>query len=341
MRAIVNTADGIDLMDLPEPQIVEPDDVKIRVKYCGICGSDLHVLRKEFETNFGDIPYRQTGHEACGIITELGEKATSKGLKVGDRVVYYYNTHCGKCFYCRSGKEQFCENMKLNFNAMADYIVANEQSVFKIPDDLSMERAALIEPISVCLHGIDLADIKPGDSVLISGGGTMGLLLLQLAKRSGGTKLTLSEPIEKKRELALELGAEFVIDPTSQDLESEAVKITDGRGFDIVIECSGAARACEPAYNVVGRGGRMEFFAALYPRTYDFPLNLQKAFFKEVTIIGGVFQSPYTFPRAIEMAKHLELDKIYENGIYKVGEYSKAYESQLSGKGIKTLIDFD
>lgn len=344
MRQLFYTANGLELQkDAPEPMLLNEDDVKIRVAYCGVCGSDLHFLRKEMDFMIlADTTHYPLGHEAVGVITELGPGATAKGLKVGDKVIYYYNKYCGKCHYCRNGQEHLCVNVKSNMAAMADYIVTSEQTVFKLDDDIDMAKAVFHEPISVCLHGIDLARIKPGQSVMISGGGGIGLILLQLARLSGAVNLTLSEPVAWKREVGKKLGAVFTIDPTLEDIGEMAKRYTDGLGYDVVIEASGSTRACPGALEAVGRGGTLEFFAALYNVNYDFPLNLQAAFFKEVTIIGGVFQSPYVFPRTLRLFDILDIDTLMSDGcIFEAEEFHEAFDAQLGGKTIKSILKFE
>lgn len=343
MRQLFYTADGLKLQkDAPEPLLTEADDVKIRVAYCGVCGSDLHFLRKEMDFMIlADTTHYPLGHEAVGTITELGPGTGAKGLKIGDKVIYYYNQYCGKCHYCRNGQEHLCINVKSNMAAMADYIVTSEQTVFKLDDDMDMAKAVFHEPISVCLHGIDLAGIKPGQSVMISGGGGIGLILLQLAKLSGAADLTLSEPVAWKREVGKKIGAQYTIDPSKEDVGEMAQKYTNGLGYDVVIEASGSTKACPGALEAVGRGGTLEFFAALYDVNYNFPLNLQSAFFKEVTIIGGVFQSPYAFPRTLKLFKILDIDALISDGcIFEAEDFPKAFQAQLGGKTIKSILKF-
>lgn len=331
------------LVDVPEPQIVAADDVKIKIAYCGVCGSDLHTVRAELD---GMSPIGENGnpmgHEATGTIVELGPNATAKGLKIGDRVVYYFNAHCGSCYHCRNGQEQFCTAMRSNYAAMCEYIVMPEQAVHKLSDNCSLQRGALVEPISVCLHGIDMCQIKPGMSVAISGGGAMGLILAQLALRSGATKLTVIEPIATKREIALKLGAKYVIDPTTEDREARAKEITNGIGFDVVIEASGNVRACDGIQKLVARGGTLEFFAALYRADYNFQLNLLGAFFQEIKIIGGVMQSPYMFPRSVALVDELDLDILLgEDYIFDAEDFNDAFQAQMNGKTVKSMICFD
>lgn len=281
------------------------------------------------------------GHEASGVITELGPKATQKGLKLGDRVTYYYNQHCGNCYYCRNGQEHFCSNLKTVTNAMSEYIVTREQSVYKLPSNVGLKKGALVEPISVCLHGIDLIQMMPGATVAISGGGTMGMLLTQLAIRSGAANLTVFEPMESKRNVLLKLGAQYAIDPFQEDRKEASMRITENRGFDVVIEASGTVGACRELDKLVARGGTLEFFAAMYPHNYNFPLNLLDSFMKEIHIVGGVFQSPYTFPRSIALAGVLNLETLLtDNCVFQPEDYNEAFEKQISGDTIKSLIQF-
>ena len=290
MRSIRYFGNGtLKMVEAPEPEIKRADEVKIRVAYCGVCGSDLHFKRAELDFLFEGDEGTPIGHEATGVITELGPAATCKGLKVGDRVVYYYNEHCGSCYYCRNGQEQFCENMTGTSAAFSDYIVVREQSVHKLADTCSLKKGALSEPISVCLHGIDL----------------------------------------------------IAIDPVNQDRKEEAMKITDGRGFDVVIEASGSWRACDGIEELVGKGGTLEFFAALYRHDYDYKLNLLNAFFKEIRIVGGVFQSPYAFPRSIALVNTLDLDPILEmDCVFTPEAFEDAFEAQMNGRTIKSLVQF-
>jgi (R,R)-butanediol dehydrogenase/meso-butanediol dehydrogenase/diacetyl reductase/L-iditol 2-dehydrogenase len=344
MRGICYTVPGYGCYDIPEPQIKNPDDVKVRMAYTGICGSDIHIIKGELDFFIGVKPgdKRVIGHEGCGYVTELGPKATRKGLKVGDKVCFYYNYHCNSCHYCRSGKENFCLNTELRDWVMSDYVIFSEQQVFKLPEDADMKRAALIEPVTVTLHGIDLCNIRPGTSVLIIGAGGIGLLMVQLAKMSGGVNITVSEPVEGKRRNALALGAEHAIDPFKEDFNKRVKEISGGLGFDVVIEASGAPPAVKSAWDALARGGALELFATYSEgiNLKDIPLSgLNALSFKEARVLG-IFQSPYMFPRAIEVYKRLNLDLFIEH-IFKPEDCKKAFETQMTGVPQKVLFDFN
>jgi (R,R)-butanediol dehydrogenase/meso-butanediol dehydrogenase/diacetyl reductase/L-iditol 2-dehydrogenase len=219
---------------------------------------------------------------------------------------------------------------------MSESIVWHESQVWKIPDNVSLEEGCLLEPISVAVRIADKANIKVGQRVAISGGGPIGLLTLQMLKHYGATSLTLIEPIEDRRDLALEYGADYVIDPINQDVLEEAKKITEGRGFDLVIEASGSPRAAKAACDIAARGGTV-LYIAMFPKEYEMPLNLyEKCYFNELTI-SGIFLAPYTFPRAIQMLPKLNL-KAFTQKIFPLDQGVEAFEAHVSGKFTKILI---
>jgi (R,R)-butanediol dehydrogenase/meso-butanediol dehydrogenase/diacetyl reductase/L-iditol 2-dehydrogenase len=340
MRAICYTAPGYGLYELPVPGLVYPDDVLVKVAYVGICGSDINLIKGYEDENIpGLVPGEkwQMGHEASGYIEKLGPKATAKGLRVGDKVVLYYNHHCGKCYHCRNGQEQFCDNMQVRGGSMADFIVQNEQQVFKMPADTNMAAAALIEPLSVVLRGIELCNFKPGSKVAVSGGGGIGLLFVQLLQALGGARLTVLEPVEGKRQVALKYGAEFVVDPLENDVKEVSMQITDGMGFDVVIECSGVPAAIQTAYDICGRGSVLELFAC-YPKGAKYVLSLDSFFTKEIKMLS-VFQSPYMYPRAIEMFKKVDPEPFLQH-IYVPEEWKEAFDYRLTGEPQKVLFRF-
>jgi (R,R)-butanediol dehydrogenase/meso-butanediol dehydrogenase/diacetyl reductase/L-iditol 2-dehydrogenase len=328
------------MYDLPKPKLIYPDDVLVKVAYVGICGSDINVIRGYEDENIeGIVPGEkyQLGHEASGYVEEVGPEASAKGLKVGDKVVMYYNQHCGKCYHCRNGQEQFCDNMKTRAGSMADYISQNEQQVYKMPPDTNMAAAALIEPISVVLRGIELCNIRPGSKVAVSGGGGIGLLFVQLLRVLGGAKITVFEPVESKRKIALKYGAEYAVDPLKEDAVKEAKKITGGYGFDVVIESSGVPAAIQTAYDIGGRGSVLELFAC-YPKGAEYKLSLDSFFLKEVKMIS-VFQSPYMYPRAIEMFYKIDPEPFLQH-IYKPEDWKEAFEYRMTGEPQKVMFKF-
>lgn len=337
MRQLAYTRPGIALLQREEPEITSPTDVKIRIHYASLCGTDLHIAQGHFDRLLPEDGPAWLGHEASGVVEALGASATAKGLSVGDPVTFYFNRYCGSCLECRTGNEQFCTSVTATLTFMSDVVVLDEQQVFALPDTLPLDHAALVEPVSVALRGIDLCRISAGDRVAVFGGGGIGQIAASLARRSGAATVALFEPVAAKRDLALRRGADDAIDPVSDDIDARTAALTNGRGFDVVIEASGAGAACEAAFRVAARGATVEFLATYRP-DYVFPLAMGDAFIREITLITGVYQSPYVIPRAIALAPLLALGDLVT--LFPPEEAAAAFEAQGDGDAIKAVFDF-
>ncbi len=322
----------LEVWDVPEDP-VGPEDVKIKVAYCAICGSDPHLV----EGIFGwPVPYGM-GHEVSGVIVEVGEKATKKGLKVGDRVAGNFLKFCGTCYYCQSGQQQFCEHAdESNHPGFSETLVWHESQVYKLPDSVSLKEGCLLEPVSIAVRAMDKAELRFGQRVLVSGGGPIGLLITQCLKKAGATELTLSEPIAERRELALRFGAKNVIDPMTENIRDAAERITGGRGFDVVFDCTGSTKAVYDLPFVTAKGGKL-IYSAMYPNDFEMPLNLYKfCYYNELTITG-MYVAPYAFPRAAQMLPELDL-KPLTTKVFELEDAVAAFDAQVSGKYPKILI---
>jgi 2-desacetyl-2-hydroxyethyl bacteriochlorophyllide A dehydrogenase len=318
---------GLSLVETPEPQITRPEEVKIKIHYASICASDIHLLEGQFDFLVPDGGCL-VGHESAGEIVELGPEAIIKGLKVGDKVTYYFNGYCGSCFYCRNGQEQLCEHIRMNAEAMSEYVVCSEQQTHKLPDNVSTLKGCIAEPVSVCLHGVDLLNIKSGTNAAVYGAGGIGLIMQQLIKLAGATNITVIEPVPGKRDTALSLGADHVLDPTDPEFSAKVRQITDGRGFQSIMEASGNPKAAESAIAEIARGGTIVYFS-LYPQNYKLELDMFQLFLKEITI-RGVFQSPYVFPRVMGILPKLNLDAITAK-VFPIDDVEGAFAAQKSG----------
>lgn len=327
-----NKRGQVAVRDVPLREI-GPEEVKIKVAYCAICGSDPHSVENFFNQ---EVPFG-LGHELSGIVVELGEKAKDKGLKVGDRVAGNFLAFCGTCYYCQNGQEQFCEHTdRHNFPGFSEYVIWHESQVYKLPDTVSLKTGCLLEPISIATRIMDKLDMKFGMRVAICGGGPIGLLTLQSIAMFGASKVAMIEPIEDRRKLALKYGASDVIDPIHQNLQEETDKITDGMGFDVVIDCSGSIHAVEGLLGITAKGGKL-LYAAQYPHGYKLPLDLTEyLYFKEITI-SGVFIAPYAYPRALQMLERYKLDEFTEH-VYPLDKGAEAFADQVTGKHVKILI---
>ena len=323
----------LEIDDIPE-QEVGPEDVKIKVEYTAICGSDPHIISGKLPVSY---PPRIMGHEMSGTVIELGEEAKTKGLKVGDRVTGNPVRYCGVCDYCRNGQEHYCLKLAVFFppGTMAESVVWHEQQVFKLPDSVSFEEGCLAEPVSVCMRGIDLSDIREGSSVAILGLGGIGQILLQLALLAGASKVMVADPVESKRNIALEMGADLAFDPLSEDMWATTMKVTGNRGFDTVIEASGNLDSAKSAMDMVGKAGTMVYFA-VYPMNFELPIKPFDLYSREITV-RGVFMSPYLFPRTMAILPKLNLKPLISK-VFPLSQVKEAFEEQERGQGIKILV---
>jgi (R,R)-butanediol dehydrogenase/meso-butanediol dehydrogenase/diacetyl reductase/L-iditol 2-dehydrogenase len=232
--------------------------------------------------------------------------------------------------------EHFCGNVSWASGAFAEYAVYKEGLVFTLPDNVGLDHGALLEPVAVAVHAIDRSNIRPGSSVAISGAGPIGLLILELALRAGATKVLVSEPVAEKRQLAKKLGADAVVDPLKEDLQAVGRELTEGRGFDTVVEASGNLGAAKQAVYLADKCGTI-VWAAVYPDDAEISINPFYMYANELTI-RSVFVSPYCFPRAMNLLPKLDLKPIISE-IIPLKDIEKAFEIHKKGKSIKILIE--
>lgn len=313
-------------------------EVLIRNKICGICGTDVHIFHGE--PGSADVqPPVILGHEYSGEVVTVGASVAT--LKPGDHVTVDPNIYCGKCEYCRNGKKQLCTGMQAigvtRNGGFSEYSVVPEAQAFLIREDIPYEYAAMTEPLACCLHGIDLAEIKPGDTVLVVGGGAIGLILLQLAKLAGAAKLILSEPNERRRAVAEKLGADCTINPLDRDAQEQYYGFT-GSGADVVIECAGNNASVSSAFSFAKKGATIVLFSVPKPDAV-YELGLFDVFKKELTIKGS-FVNPDTHLRAVELlgASKIDFSDIITH-TYKLDQLADAIAMQTSAESIKVVVD--
>ena len=291
---------------------LKDNEVKIQVKYCGICGTDIHIFHGD--GGCCDVtPPLVPGHEFSGVVAEVG--AGVKTVKGGDRVTGDPNDMCGECYFCKNGMQHFCKNNigigTTVDGGFAEYVIMREKQVYKVSDDLSFIEAAMTEPISCCLHGIDLCNIKAGDTVLVMGGGPIGMIMMQLAKNAGASKVIMSEPVEEKREQALKLGATKTIDPLHEDVEAVLAEYCEN--VNVVIECVGNVHTQADAVRFAGKGATIMYFGLAAPEE-SFPIRPDDIFKKELHITSS-YINPYSFERAIQILESgtVELESLITN----------------------------
>lgn len=310
-----------------------PGEVIVKNMVCGVCGTDVHI--KNGEPGSADVnPPVVLGHEYSGEVVEVGEGVAS--LKPGDHVTVDPNIYCGKCEHCRNGKKQLCESMQAvgvtRDGGFAEYSVVPEAQAFKLAESVSWEAGAMAEPLACCLHGIDLAGIKPGQTVCVIGGGAIGLIMLQLAKRSGAANVILSEPNAKRRDAALTLGADLTVDPTDPQNRSQAEC-----SADVVVECVGNNPAVQSAFDFAKKGATIVLFSVPKPEA-RFPVPLFDVYKKELTIKGS-FVNPDTHDRAVELinAGKVDFEPIITHTI-PLEDLAGAIDIQSGSESIKVVV---
>lgn len=296
--------------DFPEPPLFDTS-VKVAVSYCGLCGTDFHKYAGQAGSRPVTYPV-PLGHEASGVVVQVGAAVTD--FKVGDRVTVDPNWSCGHCYYCKNGKRHLCVNSKGVVKGMAQFICPPQENVYHVPDTLSLKAAALCEPLACCLHGVDLLDVLPGQTVAIVGFGAIGSLMLQLCRRAGAGKVVVIETEESKRESAMKLGATLFLNPKTDDLK-RAIADAGIECVEKVIECGGLPVTAQIALDVAGRGATVVLFGV---GTADaiVPLRQYEAFQKELTIKTS-YINPYTTDRAISLLANgcIDIDAAIERVI--------------------------
>ncbi|HWQ80348.1 MAG TPA: zinc-binding dehydrogenase [Anaerovoracaceae bacterium] len=340
MRAIVKAEKGpggIKLCNVTEPQ---PDinEVKIKVHAGGICGTDLHIMKDE------GYAYRlgvTMGHEYSGVIVEIGSGVSK--FQTGDRVVSLTaGFTCGQCRYCREGLLMLCED-RLSIGsgmngAFAEYIVIPESLVFKLPDSVSLDAAALCEPLACTVRNvIEFSKVKAGDYVLVSGPGTIGQLVMQLVHQCGAKVMMTGTSVDADRlRVASETGADRVVNISAQDPEKEMNEFTKGEGFDVAFECAGAAASADLCLRLLRKSGQYSQVGLFgKPVVFDHDLALKK----EIHIVNSFASERTSWETALRL---LEWGKINTDVLishkYKFEDFEDAFAAALNKEGFKILL---
>lgn len=284
-------------LNMKELSIPVPLDheVVIEVKACGICGTDQHIYHGQ--PGSAEVQYPIVlGHELAGEVVQVGDKV--RALKAGDRVSIDPNIYCGECDYCRGGRPHLCNHLQAvgvtRDGGMGEYCTVPAANCYILPDELSYEEGAMIEPLGCVLHGFQQINIWPGASVLVIGGGYIGLMMLQMAKMYGGAPIVVSEPDLSKHSLALQMGASETVTP------AELTERGAGR-YDIVIECVGRKDSMTQAVQMAKKGGTVLLFGVSAPDA-KIEVSPFEIFSKELTIKGS-FINPHTHDQAIALVQ--------------------------------------
>lgn len=313
------------------------NEVIIKIHYCGICGTDVHI----FEGDKGSVdvvPPRILGHELSGEVVKTG-KAVHR-FQPGDRVSVDPNDSCDVCHFCANGKKHFCREMvgigTAADGGFAEYIIVRERLVFKVPDSISYKSAAMIEPLSCCLHGMELADIRIGDTVMVVGTGNIGLIMVQLAKYMGASTIIAVEPSKQRREKAGVYGADILIHPSEDDTD-QILKSNGVENVDKVIDCAGRINTAEYGVKYAGKGATVMLFGLTAP---DDVIGVKpfEMFQKELTIKSS-FVNPYTFEKSIRLLESgiVNVEDMITD-IVELDDIQRVFEEKLYAKNGKVLV---
>lgn len=228
---------------MPEPDAVEAGQVRVRPEWCGICGTDLHeYAHGPLYTPLENLP-QVIGHEFSAVVTETGAGVTN--VRAGDRVAVLPHVFCGTCFFCVRGRQGLCRSLQLTgvtwpWGGLAEQAVVPSYQAIPLPDEVSFEQGAILEPLASVVHAVERSGLRPGGSVLVTGAGPIGQLAVLTCAAAGAGAVFVSEPHKVRRVQAEALGVTAALDPASTDVAEEILDRMEGLGVDCSIECSGS-----------------------------------------------------------------------------------------------------
>lgn len=292
-------------MDVPE---ITEREVLIQVKACGICGSDVHGMDGSSGRR---NPPLIMGHEASGVIVKKGTLV--RDFSEGDRVTFDSTVYCGECFYCRKGLINLCDNRRVlgvapkeyrQHGAFAEYVAVPEHILYRLPDGLSFEQAAMVEPVSIAFHAVGLTPISLNDSVVVIGAGMVGIFVIQALRAAGCGKIIAVDLEKNKLDLALKLGADYVLQAGQVDVAEEVFKLTGNRGATLAVEVVGNTAAVNTAISSLRKGGALTIVGNLAP-TVEFPL--QEVVTRQISVRGSC-SSCGEYPACLDMIARGTID---------------------------------
>ncbi len=315
---------------------VRGNDLLLRIRSCGICGSDNRMFFNGPSARY--INPVILGHEICGEVTQVGSEV--ENYHPGDLVGLAPIIPCMNCDPCSKGQDNICETAKVIgctvHGAMAEYIHVPSQmvqvgGVVKVPTGIQPREAALAELVGCCLHGLNQVGLEAGERMLIIGGGPIGMTFVQIARLLGAHVVT-SEPVDHRRRLALELGAEEALDPTTTDL-----KANFGHSFDRVIVASASVPATQEAFNLVRTGGSILLFSG-YLKGSTIDLQLNDVHYRELHLHGSIDCTIKDYQKAVRLLPQIQMDKLV-TGAYPLSRTVEAFYATRDPLAVKILIE--
>ena len=338
MKGVAKVARGdgyVELIDVPEPE-VSPGHVLIEVKAAGVCGTDLHIYHDEFPT----VPPVIMGHEVAGVVAEVGSGVST--CQPGDRVTsetYFYV--CGECEFCRDGLVNLCPRRKsigsgVN-GAFTKYVLVPEHNIHHLPSNVDDFAGALTEPLACCVHALERTRVEPGEIVVISGPGAIGLLTMQVVKAAGAKVVVLGTNADEARlEKARSLGADVIVNIQNGNASQVIDDLTGGLGADAVFECSGAEASAQSCVQLVRRYGRYAQVGLFgRPITWD----LDQVCYKEIHVSGSFATVPSAWRKALKLLQSGQVQtRPLISDTMPITEWRRAFEIFEQRRGLKIIL---
>lgn len=334
--ATLMDVNSIEIEERPRP---EPgsNELLIEVNACGVCTTDVHMYSGSLTVDYPLTP----GHESAGEVVSVGDNVT--GFEAGDRVAINPSIPCNECRACKSGRENLCRNLTslggaaehIVEGAFAEYVTVPAGNAEDI-GDLDYRTAAFAEPLGCCVNGVDQLDLTSGETVVVVGAGAIGLLLTQLLRTSGAGTVVVSEPDDERRETALEVGADHVVDPTDAD-PTAAIPERVGP-VDVAIEAVGMTDTIEQAFELTGPGGRTLVFG-VPPEDETIEIPPFEVFYEEREVVGTYSLTPDSFARAVTLLRNDRIDTdALVTDEFGLDGLERAFEQMESREGLKKIV---
>jgi len=331
-------APGAEIREVKVPAF-GPLDVLVKVKVASICGTDLHIYQWDRWAQKRIHPPLVPGHEFCGNVVALGDEVTS--VKEGDFVSAEMHVACGKCLQCRTGDAHICQNVKIigvdSDGAFAEYVVIPETNIWKLDPAIPQEYASILDPLGNAVHAVLAGEIA-AKTVGITGCGPIGLFSIAVARAVGASQVFAIEVNEHRRRIAKEMHADFVLDPSTEDVRSIVMEKTDGLGIDVVLEMAGHPSAIRTAFDIVRRGGRISLLGLTSkPISLNFSEDI---IFKGITVQGingrRMYQTWYQMTALLKNGK-LDLHPAITDRMA-MSDFSKGMDRLKTGEASKILL---
>jgi len=294
-RALITEINTLEIGEGKDPS-PKSNEVIVKVEACGICATDRHIFAGVYPMEFPIT----LGHEYSGTVVEVGPEV--KLLKIGDCVAVDPNVFCGICSFCRRGLVHLCSILTplgiTRPGGFAEYSAVPEQNAYLMPDSMSFEAGGMLEPLACAIRGIQLGDMKLGDTTVVLGAGPMGICLIQLLRISGSSKIIVVEPNPVRQKLALDYGADVTVSP-DEHLRDFVMEQTKGLGAHVVYEATGNSKVAESTLALVQRGGTVMWFGCC-SKFDSIPISPFWVNDAEITIRGS-FNNPFSHPIALEL----------------------------------------